>query len=93
MVPEVSASCRLLRERDVAALIQLDGRTVRRLAADGALPRVRIGGSTRYRLADVQALIERGAEQAHPVVPHNDLELAANELEEKAARDGAHDTQ
>jgi excisionase family DNA binding protein len=32
-------------------------RTVRRLAKAGALPRVKVGRSTRYRESDVQAFI------------------------------------
>ena len=46
----------LLREREVAELLGVSLRTVGRLAERGTLDRVRIGGVTRYRRSDVEAL-------------------------------------
>jgi excisionase family DNA binding protein len=50
----------LLRERQVAAILNLDGRTIRRMRKRGELPGVVIGRSVRYRAADVASLIARG---------------------------------
>ena len=49
----------LLRVDEVADILGVDPRTVKRLATDGELPRVVLGRrSTRYRLADVESFIE-----------------------------------
>lgn len=48
----------LLTERDVATLLGVSSRSVRRLASAGSLPRVRVGGATRYRRADVARLMK-----------------------------------
>lgn len=51
----------LLKTKDVAEKLAISPSTVRRLAASGDLTPIRIGGaSTRYRLSDVEALIDRG---------------------------------
>ncbi len=55
------ASQRLLSLSEVCSVLSVSRSTVFRLAARGELPRVRIGGLTRYRSADIQALIERYA--------------------------------
>lgn len=65
----LSPQTQLLREREVAEAYGLSGRTIRRLVADGQLPRVRIGGSIRYRLVDVEGLITRGLESEHESDP------------------------
>jgi excisionase family DNA binding protein len=57
-------SDRLLTKLQVAALLEVSGRTVDRLASAGELQRIRIGGSTRFRVADVQALVDRSAEDS-----------------------------
>lgn len=49
----------LLRTREVAERLGVSTRTVERLAKAGELVRVRIGGSTRFSAADVDALVER----------------------------------
>jgi excisionase family DNA binding protein len=48
----------LLTTRQVAARLQISMRTVRRLAAQGALPPVRIGRLVRFHQHDVR-LLER----------------------------------
>ena len=50
----------LLRITEVAEWLAVSVPTVNRLARAGELERVHIGGSTRYRRADVEALIARG---------------------------------
>jgi excisionase family DNA binding protein len=53
----------LLTTDQVAAILQVTPRTVRRWGCDGVLPRLRAGGRvTRYRAADLAALIDRGPE-------------------------------
>jgi excisionase family DNA binding protein len=51
---------RLLTVEDVADVLGVNARTVRRLVARGDLTRIRIGGSVRYDPRDVRALIQRG---------------------------------
>lgn len=69
----------LLRVDDVAAILQIDPRTVRRLAAKGQLTPVRIGGSVRFTADDVQALVDagRGALSHPPETPNGARESAA----------------
>jgi len=50
----------LLTPDRVAALLAVSVRSVRRYAEEGRLVPVRIGRNVRYRLADVERLIERG---------------------------------
>lgn len=52
----------LLRKREVADLLVVSVRSVDRLIASGDLPRVRLGGSIRFRLEDVRNLVERSRE-------------------------------
>lgn len=52
---------RLLTVDQVAEGLAISTATVYRLVAAKELPKVRIGGSTRFRVADVETLIERGA--------------------------------
>jgi excisionase family DNA binding protein len=52
---------RLLTPAEVAELLQVTPRTINRYAADGRLPRVKIGQRlTRYRWQNVEALIVVG---------------------------------
>lgn len=60
------ASDRLLSGKDVAALLSVSERTVERLAFDGRLQKVLIGGSARYRQSDVAGIIVGGASPANP---------------------------
>jgi excisionase family DNA binding protein len=74
--PELSP--RLLSGDDIAHLLGVTPRTVRRLAETNRLPRVVLGHrTTRYRLEDVRALIDAA------VVPTNDERLAGNEALEQ----------
>jgi excisionase family DNA binding protein len=53
---------RLLRLREVADVLAVSERSVRRLCRAGLLPTVRLGGSVRFRYVDVQSLVERSNE-------------------------------
>jgi predicted DNA-binding transcriptional regulator AlpA len=57
----VSEGEKLLRKRQVAEMLACSGRTVDRLASLGRLTRVRILGGIRFRLSQVEAIIEGGA--------------------------------
>jgi hypothetical protein len=46
-----------MREAEVAALFDVQERTVRRWALDGRLRRVHIGGVTRYLRADIDRIL------------------------------------
>jgi excisionase family DNA binding protein len=67
----------LMTAGDVAEVLRVSPRTVRRWASEGHLEAVRLAGhSVRFTARSVQALLR------------NDLELAANELEGKGLRGG-----
>jgi excisionase family DNA binding protein len=58
---------RLLRKPEVAALLRVSIRTVDRLIASRQLPCVRLGeagGAVRFRIDDVNRLVERSREAA-----------------------------
>ncbi|HUD82877.1 MAG TPA: helix-turn-helix domain-containing protein [Candidatus Saccharimonadales bacterium] len=48
---------KLLRKKEVAALLACSERTVDRLVAVGRLARVKVLGGVRFRLSDVQSLM------------------------------------
>jgi excisionase family DNA binding protein len=50
----------LLTTKQVAERLALSEPTVRRLARRGFLPRVRIGGSVRFRESDIGRIIKAG---------------------------------
>ena len=50
--------------RDAAKRLAVCEKTVDKLAAEGRLPRLRIGGATRFRAADVTAFIEAAVKPA-----------------------------
>jgi excisionase family DNA binding protein len=52
---------KLLRKKEVAALLACSERTVDRLVAVRRLARVNILGGVRFRLSDVQSLMNGGA--------------------------------
>ena len=55
----------LLKAGDVARLLKCDTRTVWRWSAVGTIPPpIRIGGATRWRRVDLDALIESKADEA-----------------------------
>lgn len=59
MERRVPESFRLLSSDDVADMLGMDSRTVRRMALAGRFPRVELGHRTiRFRLADVLEFIE-----------------------------------
>jgi len=62
---------------EVAAIFRVTPRTVRQWTTDGVIDRIRIGGTVRYRRADVEALVTHGR-------AHNDHEVPAKHLVEKA---------
>jgi len=47
----------LLTEREVAGVLRVSGRTVRRWASSGILPVIQIGGVRRYSADHIEALI------------------------------------
>ena len=56
-----SGSPRLIKAAEVAALVAISTRTLWRLVSVGRFPEpVRVGGSTRWRLADVERWIQQG---------------------------------
>ena len=55
---QTSRSCPLLTEREVAGVLRVSGRTVRRWATSGILPVIQIGGVRRYRADYIDALVD-----------------------------------
>ena len=49
---------KLLSKKEVAECFSVSVRTVERLAARGKLTKVKIGGCTRFKLREVQAMME-----------------------------------
>lgn len=73
----------LLTPAEVAAILRVTPRTVRRYGAAGMLERVSIGGRIRrYTAESVEALVD----------PHHDESPAGNRALEQGGRDGAHGT-
>lgn len=56
-----TAPDRLLRSIEVASKLGISQRLVWRLRASGKLPAVQLGGATRFRLSDVQRLMDSGS--------------------------------
>jgi excisionase family DNA binding protein len=57
----------LIDADDIASLLKVSTRQVRRLKSAGTLPKpIKIGRLTRWRHADVQAWIEAGCPQTKP---------------------------
>lgn len=54
----------LLKAGQVAQLLGLSTRKIWSMASQGDLPRVKFGSATRFRVADVDALIQQGREAA-----------------------------
>jgi excisionase family DNA binding protein len=52
-------SAPLMRKRTAAALLGVSPTTIDRLVRAGQLPAVRVGGSVRFVLSDVEAFVER----------------------------------
>ena len=53
---------RLIKAAEAARLLDVSLRMVYRLIATGGLPRVKIGKATRFRMSDIESLMQRGAE-------------------------------
>jgi excisionase family DNA binding protein len=49
-----------LKADDIATAFGIDRKSVYRLAADGRLPAIRLGGALRFDPADVRAFIDAG---------------------------------
>lgn len=60
---------RLLNAHDAAALLGISRRTLDRLVDTGALHRIKLGILARYKLSDVQRLVERGTSASTPSRP------------------------
>ena len=57
---------RLIRDAEAAAMLGCSKATYWRLVAKGAIPPpIKIGGMSRWKVSDVQALIERAAQVRH----------------------------
>lgn len=52
---------RLLKAREAAVLLGLSVRMIYTLVAIGDLQRVKIGNATRFRLSDIESLMQHGA--------------------------------
>ena len=53
-------SDRLIPSPQTAEVLGVSPRTIRRWAKQGLLDPVRVGGSTRYRLSDIEEIILKG---------------------------------
>lgn len=82
MNPEstVSPSAILLRCREVAVLVGVDESTVKKWTRTGLLKPVRIGGATRYRRSDIEALADSTCGNGPG---GNDVSRAGNAADEK----------
>ena len=59
--PPATTEERLLRKRDVSARLGVCNRTVERLVATGKLMRIKVRGAVRFRISEVQNLMNGGA--------------------------------
>lgn len=57
----VHAEDRLLKAEEAARVLAVSTRFVWRLRSEGKLPAVQIAGATRFRLSDVNNLVQHGA--------------------------------
>ena len=57
----MSVGERLLRKKEVASLLACSARSIDRLATLGRLNRVKVLGGIRFRLSQVNAIMEGGA--------------------------------
>ena len=80
---------RLLRVREVATLLAVSEPTVWRLTHAGELTRVRVGGSTRFLLSDVESLVRRGA-RSRTTEKERDPASGPSLVEETAVRGSRH---
>lgn len=59
-MPDAVTSDRLIPSPKAAEVFGVSPRTIRRWAKLGILDPVRVGGSTRYRLSDIEAIVRLG---------------------------------
>ena len=57
----INPNDRLLKATEAAELLGLSVRMVHRLVATGDLPKVKLGKAARFRLSDIEVLMEEGA--------------------------------
>jgi excisionase family DNA binding protein len=57
--PEASPSLQLYRRKEAAALLRLSERTLFTLDKAGELKSLRVGGSPRYRVVDLEAYLAK----------------------------------
>lgn len=57
----VNPNDRLLKATEAADLLGVSVRMVHRLVSTGDLPKVKLGKAARFRLSDVEALMQKGA--------------------------------
>lgn len=62
----------LLTLKEVAKILRVSTRTVRRLIKSGDVKGFKIGGAWRVRDADIEALLIKGAGSAHAVERNNE---------------------
>lgn len=77
MARQPKTSDNILTIKQLASYLQLNERTVYRLAADGQLPAFKVGGSWRFRRADIDRWIDQQAHSTGTDVGSND-NLPAN---------------
>lgn len=77
MAAQPKTNSDILTIKPLASYLQLNERTIYRLAADGQLPAFKVGGSWRFRRADIDRWIDRQAHRTETGVSNNDS-LSAN---------------
>ena len=63
MTPHDALPSRLLKVKQVAEVLQLSPRTVRRMIADGRLPVIRVGRAVRVHPSAVATLMEGSGQE------------------------------
>ena len=56
---------RLLTPKEAAGFLSISTRTLSRIVKQGALHVVRVGGSNRFTMPDLEAYVERGRATGH----------------------------
>lgn len=60
--PEPKVQPALVSRRDAAVYLGLTTRTIDTMATEGQISRIRMGGKTMFRIADLDRLIEQNTE-------------------------------
>lgn len=58
--PQTQVNLQLLTKSEAARLLACSIRMLERLAASGALAKVKIRGAVRFRLSDIEQIIQKG---------------------------------